>query len=85
LRALPQVMVMAAIVATLVYVPAGIGLPLLLSLFGISIDAVVTFGGFFNILLGMVVWWLLVFAVACIYTACVFPWGDEVLAWPRKK
>ena len=85
MRAVPQMMVMAAIVATLVYLPAGLVLPLLLGLFGISIDAVVTFGGFFNFLLGMLVWWLVVFAVACIYTACVFPWGDEVLAWPRKR
>jgi hypothetical protein len=85
LRAVPQMMVMAAIVATLVYLPAGLVLPLLLELFGISIDAVVTFGGFFNFLPGMLVWWLVVFAVACIYTACVFPWGDEVLAWPRKR
>lgn len=85
MRALSQMTVMAAIVATLLFVPAGIAVALLLSLFGFSIDAVVTFGGFFNILLGMFVWWLLVFAVACIYTACVFPWGDEVLEWPRKK
>lgn len=76
---------MAAIVATLFYVPAALAVALLLALLGVAIDPVATFGGFFNILIGMVVWWLLVFAVACIYSACAFPWGDEVLAWPRKK
>ena len=78
-------LVMAVIVATLAYIPAAIALALLLSLLGIPIDAVVTFGGFFNSWLGMLVWWLLMLAAACIYTACVFPWGEEVLAWPRKK
>ena len=45
MRALSQMTVMAAIVATLLFVPAGIAVALLLSLFGFSIDAVVTFGG----------------------------------------
>ena len=85
LGTLSQLVVMAAIVATLLYVPAGLALLLLLALFGIPIDAVVTFGGFFNTLLGLFAWWLLAFAIACIYVACAFPWGDKVLAWPRKK
>lgn len=76
---------MAAIVATLVYWPAGIAIVLLLKLFGISFDAVATFGGTFNTLFGLIAWWLLVFAGSCIYAACAFPWGDKVLAWPRKK
>lgn len=76
---------MAAIVATLFYVPVALALALLLALLGVSIDPLVTFGGFFNMVTGMCVWWLLVFVAACIYSACAFPWGDEVLAWPRKK
>ena len=76
---------MAAIVATLVYFPAGIAMVLVLKMFGISFEAVVTFGGLFNTLLGLLVWWLLAFAGSCIYAACAFPWGEKVLAWPRKK
>jgi len=76
---------MAAIVATLAYWPLGIALLLLLKLFGISFEAVVTFGGSFNTLLGLFVWWLLAFAVSCVYAVCAFPWGEKVLAWPRKK
>ena len=76
---------MAAIVATLVYWPVGIALLLLLKLLGISFEAVVTFGGLFNTLFGLFVWWLLAFAGSCIYAAYAFPWGEKVLAWPRKK
>ena len=85
LKALTQMAVMAAIVATLFYVPAALAVALLFAVLGVSIDPVVTFGGFFNLLIGMCVWWLLAFAAACAYTACAFPWEDEVLAWPRKK
>ena len=82
---LSQVAVMAAIVATLAYWPLGIAIALLLALFGVSIDAVATFGGRFNTFFGLFAWWLITFAGACIYAACAFPWGDKVLAWPRKK
>jgi hypothetical protein len=76
---------MAAIVATLAYGPVGIAMLLLLKLFGISFEAAVTFGGTFNTLFGLFAWWLLAFAGACIYAFIAFPWGDQVLAWPRKK
>ena len=76
---------MAAIVATLVYFPVGIAVLLVLKVFGVSFEAVVTFGGLFNTLLGLFVWWLLAVAGSCIYAACAFPWGEKVRAWPRKK
>lgn len=76
---------MAAIVATLVYWPGGIALVLLLKIFGISLDTVATFGGIFNMFVGLIVWWLLVFAASCVYAACAFPWADAILEWPRKK
>ena len=68
---------MAAIVATLVYWPASIALALLLNVFGVSLDAVATFGGAFNMPVGLFVWWLLAFAGSCIYAACVFPWWNK--------
>ena len=76
---------MAAIVATLAYFPVGIAMVLLLKMFGISFEAVVTFGGTFNTLLGLFAWWLLAFVGSYVYAICAFPWGDKVLAWPRKK
>ncbi|HEY2336635.1 MAG TPA: hypothetical protein VGI18_04640 [Burkholderiales bacterium] len=76
---------MASIVATLLYWPAGVALVLVLSAFGIALDTVVTFGGSFSRLVGLFTWWLLSFAIACVYIACAFPWEERVLKWPKKK
>jgi hypothetical protein len=51
---------------------------------GISFQAFVTFGGAFNVLPGLAIWWLLVFAGACIYAACLIPWDEKVIRWPKK-
>lgn len=85
LTTLSQVAVMAAIVATLAYLPLGVLLALTLRLFGIPLDALLTFGGALNAVLGLLAWWLFAFAGACAYAAWVFPWGDKVLAWPSRK
>jgi hypothetical protein len=85
IEALPQLAVMSAIVATLFYWPAGIAAALVLAVLGIPFTTVATFGGAFNTFVGLIAWWLLAFAGACAYAACAFPWGDKVLAWPRKK
>jgi hypothetical protein len=77
---------MAAIVATLLYWPVGIAMVLVLKMFGVSFEAVLTFGGTFNnTLLGLVAWWMLAFAGSCIYAVCAFPWEEKVLAWPKKR
>jgi len=76
---------MAGIVATLLYWPAGVALVLALGAFGVPLDSVVTFGGTFGRLAGLLVWWLLAFAVASVYIACVFPWEERILTWPKKK
>jgi hypothetical protein len=81
---LAQVTVMGAIVASLLYFPLGVALALALRGAGISFQAFVTFGGAFNVLPGLAIWWLLVFAGACIYTACLIPWGERVIGWPKK-
>jgi Zn-dependent protease len=83
--ALPQAAVMASIVATLLYWPAGVTLALVLGAFGVPLDTVVSFGGSFNRLVGLFAWWLLAFAIACVYIACAFPWEERVLKWPKKK
>jgi hypothetical protein len=81
---LAQVALMGAIVASLLYFPFGVALALALHVAGISFQAFVTFGGAFNVLPGLAIWWLLVFAGACIYAACLIPWDEKVIRWPKK-
>lgn len=80
-----QVAVMAAIVATLLYFPLGLVAALVLQVLGISFAAFVTFNAALTSWMGLLLWWLLLFAGACIYAACLFPWGDEVHGWPKKR
>lgn len=80
-----QVAVMGAIVASLLYLPLGMVLALAVGLFGVSLEALVTFDDKFSIYSGLFLWWLLSFGGACIYAVCAFPWEEKVLAWPRKK
>jgi hypothetical protein len=82
---LPQAALMAAIVATLFYWPAGIVAALLLAAFGVPLDAVLSFGGHLGRLAGLFAWWLLAFVGACTYTVCVFPWSERIMAWPGNK
>jgi hypothetical protein len=82
LAALSQVAMMAAIVACLVYLPAGLLLVLAARVFGVSFDALVTFGGAVHALPGLLLWWLVVFTGACGYAALMFPWGDAVFRPP---
>jgi hypothetical protein len=82
---LSQMALMGAIVATLLYFPAGLALALVLVLFGVSFGDIVTFGGALATPLGLFAWWLLAFVAACIYAAWAFPWSDPALGWPGKK
>jgi hypothetical protein len=70
-----EVALMAAIVTTLLCVPAGALLAGLLFLFGTSLRAFVTFGGGLNAVQGIVVWWLLCLLPALVYVAYVLPWS----------
>ena len=71
-----QLLIMAAIVAMLVYWPAGLLLAVALSFSDIPFDAVLTLGGRVHFLVGMAAWWLGFFAAALIYSATVFPWDE---------
>ena len=77
LSSLPQLAVMGAVVATLMYLPLGIAVAMVFGLFGFSLESVVTFGGALNIYSGLFAWWLLVFGGACIYATCAFPWDKR--------
>ncbi len=76
LRSLPQMVVMAAIVTSALFVPVGV---LLIwpsfALFGASLRAVVTFGSLLTALEGLLAWWALLFVPALAYAACVMPWS----------
>jgi hypothetical protein len=84
-RTLLQTALMAAVVATLLYVPVVVALALLLRLVGISPESVATFGGALGLFSGLFAWWLLTFQAACIYAACAFPWREEADRWQKKK
>ena len=79
-----QLLVMAALVATILYVPITLPLALAFRLAGVPFEAFVTFGGLFSLFFGLVAWWLVVFAGACIYAVCLFPHDDKVLGWPKR-
>lgn len=67
-------LVMAAIVTSALYVPAGalIAAPFLLA--GVSLENVVSFGGLVPALGGLVAWWGILFLPALVYSAFVMPW-----------
>jgi hypothetical protein len=76
LKSLSQMSVMAAVVATLAYVPLALVLALVLRLIDIPLDALLTLGGTVHAALGLLLGWLLVFAAACGYAAWLFPWSE---------
>jgi hypothetical protein len=61
------------LLATVLYVPAGIALALAFGLFGVPLEAMLTFDGTFEIYWGLCTWWLVVFGAACTYAARAFP------------
>lgn len=73
-----QMFVMAAIVTTALFVPVGALAALLaFGLFGVSLRALVTFGGWLPAVPGLAAWWLILFLPALIYAAYAMPWHAE--------
>ena len=85
MASLGQLAVMAALVATMAYVPFGLGLIFLFHLAGIGFETLITFGGTFGIFVGLIAWWLLIFIGALVYAAFMFPWGDRAFGRPKNK
>jgi hypothetical protein len=76
LRSLPQLLVMASVVTTALYVPVMVVLALLsVGLTGASLHAFVTFGDALSTFEGLVAWWAILFVPALAYSACMMPWG----------
>jgi hypothetical protein len=76
---LGKLVTMAAIVATLAWVPAGALLAVLLLFFGSSLHAFITFGGAISGFLGVAAWWGAGFILALVYAVWVLPYerGDS--------
>lgn len=85
LKALSQMATMAAIVATLACIPVGAMLAFVLHQFGVPLDTVLTLAGTVHASIGLVLWWLVVFAAACVYAAWLYPWEDRNFGWPGGK
>ena len=78
LGSIPQMVVMAAIVDTALYVPVG-GLLVLVAFafFGVSPRAFVTFGGELPAFDGLVVWWGVLLIPSLAYAAYMMPWSGK--------
>ena len=78
LGSLPQMLVMASIVTTALYVPVLAVLALLsIALFGVSLRSVVTFGEALGAFEGLVAWWVILFVPTVVYSACMMPWESR--------
>ena len=66
-----QILVMAAIVATLFLAPAAGLVWVACALLGMSFESLVTFGGSLNAPAGMSAWWVLSFVAAFAYAALI--------------
>jgi hypothetical protein len=75
LEALPQMLVMTLVVATLFLLPVG-GLLALGAwlLFGTTLESFVTFGGSIPAYMGLVAWWLVMVVPAMVWSAYMMPW-----------
>lgn len=67
--------VMAAIVATALFVPTAAILAFLaFALFGISLQGFITFGGSIAASQGLVLWWAILLVPSLVYAGYVMPW-----------
>lgn len=62
-----QWVTMAAIVATILYLPSGAIVALIAYLCGVTLEALLTLGGHAPLYAGLAAWWLLVFAGSLLY------------------
>jgi len=74
LRAIGQMIVMAAIVTSALFVPVGALLALASWAFGISLYGFLTFGGSLTVAQGVLAWWAILLVPALVYAAYVMPW-----------
>lgn len=82
LGSLPQLILMAAIVDTVLFVPvlAILALPSF-ALFNASLQGFITFGGVLGPVHGLIVWWAVLLVPSLVYAACTMPWHSNL---PRR-
>lgn len=69
-----QALTMAAIVATLLYLPVGAVLALLAYLLlDVPVQSVLTFGGALHLVAGLLAWWTVAFVAAVLYAGFAMP------------
>jgi hypothetical protein len=73
-----RLVVMAAIVASLLYWPAAIAIVIGFALFGVPAETVVTAGGTLGVFTGMAALWLVLFTLVLPYAVWVFPWNVKL-------
>jgi len=78
LKSLPRMVVMAAIVDSVLFVPLG-GILALLSfgLLGVPLQSFVTLGGFVPAAEGLVIWWAIFLVPSLVYAAYMMPWHPK--------
>ena len=78
LRRVPQLLVLAIIVATMLYVPAILALAVGCAALGIPVASAITFGGVLGTFTGLLAWWAMGFVLVLVYAAWVFPWDYRI-------
>jgi hypothetical protein len=68
---------MAAIVTTMLYVPAALLLGGVFLLAGVPIRSLATFGSTLHPVAGLFAWWAIFYVPIVVYTAVHVPWGRD--------
>ena len=68
---------MAAIVTTMLYVPAAGLLAGLFVVAGVPVGSLVTFGGALHPVTGLGAWWAIFFVPAAVYCGFIVPWDGR--------
>jgi hypothetical protein len=75
LGAIVQMLLMAAIVTTALFVPVGALLALAChAALRMPLESLVSFGGRLAPVAGLLAWWAILLVPALVYSACVMPW-----------
>ena len=72
-----EVLGMAAILTTMLYVPAAALLALLGLLAGITLSSFVSFGGALHPVAGLFAWWAIFYLPSAVYSGFIVPWGGR--------
>ena len=72
-----EVLGMAAILTTMLYVPAAALLAALCFLVGVPVASFASFGGALHPVAGLFAWWGIFYLPAAVYSGFIVPWGGR--------